>query len=215
MARAVCFKLASPLASWSEAGVALKPTDRVPSWSAVTGMVGAACGWRRGDDRLPRFAADYAMAVRVHDFGTLFEDYQTIETPEAWQATRCRVRTRFDELTVRTRHFTITRREYLSGASYGIALVPLLDEFALTVSPEEIAAAFASPVFPLYAGRRSCALGALRARVVTTDEAAAFIDAATHWDQRLPTERTPSLVRERRDMPAGVRKFAPRLECIA
>lgn len=206
------FSLKAPMASWSESGVLVKPTERTPTWSALVGLVGAAFGWSREDDRLAKFSADYAPVLVVRKAGEVFEDYHTIQTPEASQALRRRARTRLDEMSVPSIHSTITRREYVSDSVCDIILFPLTS--TPVVTPEEIAAALANPVFPLYAGRRSCPLGPLRC-VVENGDADTAVNEATHWDSRIRSSRKPSLVRERRDLLVGPRQFFIRKECIA
>lgn len=206
---AFIFDLRTPLASWAEGGAALRPTDFVPSWSAIVGMVGAALGWPRGDERLVRFASDYALAVAVHRPGVRIEDFHTIQSPTARQASDLRARTRADELSVDDVHTSITRREYVSDAVYTIAVFRLNDEPVVAV--DVVVAALGDPVFPLYAGRRGCALGRIGARAVE-GPLESVLPAATHWDWRIPAPWRPSIVRERRDMLMGGRKFTVRQE---
>lgn len=208
----VRFRLQTPLASWSESGAALRPTDNVPSWSALVGMIGAAFGWRRADGRLSQLATDYAMAVRIERSGERIEDYQTVQSPERSQADRLRASTRADELSVPNVHTTITRREYVADAIYEILVLAVANTPVVTA--DEIRAAMLRPIFPLYAGRRSCALGRLAA-VVVTGELDTLLPDATNWDSRLVTARAPSLVRERRDMRVGANSYALRHECVA
>lgn len=207
--RAVVFELRTPLASWAEGGAALRPTDFVPSWSAMVGMVGAALGWPRGDERLVRFANDYALAVSVHSPGTRIEDFHTIQSPTARQATALRARNRADEMSVDDIHTSITRREYVSDARYTIAM------FELSVMPvvaiDLVATALGDPVFPLYAGRRGCALGRVAASVVE-GPLDVVLPKVTHWDWRIDAPFPPAVVRERRDMLVGDHKFTVRHE---
>jgi len=211
-ANGVLFPLRSPLVAWSEGGAALRPTDFVPTWSAIAGMVGAAFGWDRRDARIAGLAGDYAMAVRVDRAGVRIEDYHTVQSPERSQADAMRARTRADELSVEDVHTTITRREYVSDAAYTILLLAIAGSPG--VNAEEIRAALMRPAFPLYAGRRSCTLGRIAAELVHGDLDALMPDA-THWDSRLPSKRTPSLVRERRDQRVGAMTYGVRHECVA
>lgn len=205
----------APLASWAEGGAHYAPTDRVPTWSALTGMVGAACGWARTDERLLRFARDYAPAIRVVEVGDRLVDYHTVHSPHRTKKMGS-PRTRHEELQWVKKdgepHTTPTRREYLQTARYEVVLIPLTAE--PVIGPEAIAEAVMAPVYPLYAGRRSCLLGMVPGRVVRTDELNA---TATHWDARLAWSRSGSLVRERRDLLVGLqpRRFALRHEVVA
>jgi CRISPR-associated protein Cas5/CasD subtype I-E len=206
------FRLAVPLVSWSESGAATRATDFVPSWSAITGMCGAAFGWKREDPRLVRLAAEYALAVAVKNPGQRLEDYHTVQSPEASQASRLRVRTRADELSVAAVHTTITRREYVAGAEYEILIIQLTEN--PIVLPQQIVSALATPAFPLYAGRRSCVVGRLTAEYFE-GEIDQLLSAASHWDARLNTSKAYTFVRERRDLLVGNRQFASRNECAA
>lgn len=211
-ASGVRFDLVVPMASWSEAGVAIRPTDAVPTWSAIVGLVGAAFGWGRDDLRLRQLAADYAPAIILKRSGQIIEDYHTVKSPEADLAVRRRARVRLDELSVAKVHTSITRREYVVDAAYVITLIALCHP--AVVSPSEIVDALGKPVFPLSAGRRSCPIGRVGATVVT-GEIDELICEATYWDSRLEANRQPSLIRERRDLLVGPRQFAARHECVA
>ena len=209
--RALVFDLRAPLVSWAEGGAALRPTDFVPSWSAIVGMVGAALGWPRGDERLVRFASDYALAVAMHSPGTLIEDFHTVQSPTARQAANLRATSRAEELSVSDVHTSITRREYVADARYTIAVFQVSD--VPVVAVDAVVAALGSPVFPLYAGRRGCALGRVAAREIE-GSLDVVLPEATHWDRRLAAPWSPSVVRERRDMLVGDRKFAVRREAV-
>ena len=199
------------MASWAEGGAALRPTDMTPTWSAIVGLVSAALGWKRDDDRIAQFALNYAMAIQVIEAGSRLMDYQTIQSPERSQSDRRRARTRADELSVDTIHTTITRREYVTGADYDFLLLPVVD--APVIAPPEIAHALRNPYFPLYIGRRSCPVGQIFARCEegVLDQ---LLPHATHWDSRLMSSRVPSLIRERRDLRAKGLTYLTRRECV-
>lgn len=206
------FRLRVPMASWSETGANLRPTDFVPTWSAITGLIGAAFGWRRDDIRLVELASGYALAVRVEKPGERLEDYHTVQSPERSHSDRLRSRTRADELSVAQIHTTITRREYVTGADYSLLVVAAVE--SPVVEPGQIVDALRRPVFPLYAGRRSCPIGRIAAEPVSGAMDSVMPDA-THWDARIPSSRTPSLIRERRDLRVGAMAYAARNECVA
>jgi CRISPR system Cascade subunit CasD len=205
---AVHFSIRAPLASWSESGAAYRPTDTVPSWSALVGLCGAALGWERGDPRLAEFAQDYAPAIRS-DTGERLVDYHTVQTPHRPTLQRP-PRSRAEELAAETVNTTVTRREYVQDVRYEILMVPVAE--APVVAAEALARALRHPRFTLYAGRRSCPLGRVPATVVESS-----LDGMTHVDTRLADLPwvVPSLIRERRDMPVGWRKFAVRREAVA
>jgi hypothetical protein len=158
-----------------------------------------------------RFAGDYALGVAVHSPGVRIDDFHTIQSPTARQAINRRARTRADELSVDETHTSITHREYLADARYTIAIFQLSDTPIVTVGV--VVDALGHPEFPLYAGRRGCTLGRIAARAVEGSLEAVLPDA-THWDRRITAPWRPSLVRERRDMLAGNRKFTIRQEAV-
>jgi CRISPR system Cascade subunit CasD len=222
MTQAVRFRLKAPLASWATSGLVIRTTDLTPSWSAIVGLVGAAFGWPREDPRLFLFSIEYAMAAQIARNGQRLEDYHTVQSPSAPKARARRVRTRSEELDLigvapvptraRDLNTTLTRREYLADVDYEILLVPVSE--APANLPTDVAHALANPVFPLYAGRRSCLIGRLPADVVD-GELDSLLAGSHAWDARLPTTRRPSVVRERRDMPLPRRQFGVRMECNA
>jgi CRISPR system Cascade subunit CasD len=209
---ALAFELAVPLSSWAVGGNAIAPTMAVPTWSAVVGMIGAALGIPRDDDRLPIIAADYGLAVQAMDAGEREYDYHTIQSPMASKVRPLRPRTRAQELdldSVDDLNTTITRREYIHGARYRVFIVQLTDAPLFPV--DQIVTALRNPEYPLYAGRRSCVVGRVNAQPVPMD---ALVDA-THWDQRIPLEKPHAMVAERHDLLTGCRTFSIRHECIA
>jgi len=212
MSIGISFAIEVPLVSWSESGTALRPSDQVPTWSAIVGMMGAALGLSRTDHRLAELGLDYGMAVEILHRGTLVEDFHTIQSPERSQSEKIRASTRYQELSVKDVHTTITRREYISGASYLFLIVALVDDPVF--APCEVAQALRNPIFPLYAGRRSCPIGRVNATVIEGD-LDGLLKKATHWDSRITTSRVPSLIRERRDLRSVNATYLMRKECIA
>lgn len=216
---ALSFELRTPLSAWATGGVSIVPTQPVPTWSAIVGMIGAALGIERGDDRLVRLAQDFALAIRVDRHGQRIEDLHTIQTPSKSMPQVTRVRTRFQELAMdcedaEKRKYveanrTVTQREYMADAVYTLFLVQMSD--APVHSLAEIQAAFLRPVYPLFAGRRSCIIGRIQANEVDAD----VVESATHWDQRIALKKPARLVAERRDLLVGNRVFGVRKECIA
>lgn len=209
----LAFDLRAPLCAWGTGGVSTVTTQPTPTWSAIAGMIGAALGIERGDSRLVRIAQDYGMALRVVRPGDCLSDYHTIANPKGTVALDRRARTRRDEMEMsgRDANTTITRREYMSDAHYRIFIVPLAPALH---SLESIKSALRTPVYPLYAGRRSCVLGRIESEIVAFSE----LEAAEIWDERLHNVgfEKPYLMRiERRDLLIGPRVFGERNECIA
>ena len=213
------FDISAPLASWSTTGTHYRPTDNTPSWSAITGMCGAAFGWQRTNDCLVKFANDYAMAIEVRRPGERLVDYHTVQSPHRPALNGKTPRTRWEELqAINPRgepHTTPTRREYLQDVKYKIALVRISDN--PVVSVDQIIDALRTPVYPLFAGRRSCPIGPILAQKSNGQSIEEVLPDVTHWDQRLKSNLAHSLVRERRDLLIQAdepRRFAVRNEVV-
>lgn len=207
---ALGFDLITPMVSWGTGGNSIVPTMTVPTWSAIVGLMGAALGIARDDEALTGLANDYALAVRIDQIGVRSADYHTVQSPSASQAKAIRPRSRAQELEyVDDLNTTITRREYVQGAKYRLFVVQVTPSPA--VSLEAMVGALRDPVYPLYAGRRSCILGRLDAKIVGLEE----VQTATHWDLRIQLNKQVSMVVERRDLLVGSRAFGVRHECVA
>lgn len=207
---ALGFDLTTPMVSWGTGGNSIVPTMTVPTWSAIVGLMGAALGIARDDDALTGLANDYALAVRVDQRGVRSADYHTVQSPSASQARAIRPRTRSQELDyVDDLNTTITRREYVHDARYRLFVVQVVLSPAIAL--DAIVGALRDPVYPLYAGRRSCILGRLDAKLVSMAE----VQTASHWDQRIPLDKPFAMVTERRDLLVSSRAFGIRHECVA
>lgn len=207
---ALGFDLITPMVSWGTGGNSIVPTMTVPTWSAIVGLMGAALGIARDDDALTGLANDYALAVRVDQRGVRSADYHTVQSPSANQARAIRPRTRSQELDyVDDLNTTITRREYVHDARYRLFVVQVVPSPAIAL--DAIVGALRDPVYPLYAGRRSCILGRLDAKLVSMAE----VQTASHWDQRIPLNKPFAMMTERRDLLVGSRAFGIRHECVA
>jgi CRISPR system Cascade subunit CasD len=162
MTRHLLFTLQAPLGAWgspslSAANAAFKTTELEPTRSALVGLLGAALGWER--DRLGELDAGLSFAVRI-DLAPARDpkpDYHTI-TPADPPAGRA-AWTRFEEL---RRHLMggeakgaiLSRREHWTNGLWAIAV------HARGNPPlEELADALRDPAWPLYVGRKACALG--------------------------------------------------------
>lgn len=205
------FEIQLPMVSWSVGGSSVVPSQNVPTWSAIVGVMGAALGFARGDERLPKIAHDFALAVEVINFGTKEYDYHTIQSPTAAKVRNLRPRTRAQELeldSIDDLNTSITRREYVHGAKYRMFIVQLADAPVVTLT--QIVDALRDPAYPLYIGRRSCLVGRLHARPASAQD----LKTATHWDQRIGLAKAHSMIAERQDMLVGDRVFGVRFECV-
>jgi len=124
-------RLASPLQSWGiSSKFECRNTDRMPSKSAIIGLVAASLGRKRNEDISDLFPLRFGIRIDIE--GTLLRDYHTAMHP-------------YDE-----KRKYVTNRYYLSDAVFLIGLEG--DECQLL----EIEHALKTPAFPLFLGRRSC-----------------------------------------------------------
>lgn len=121
-------RFAAPLQAWGVNGrFNRRSTEREPTKSGVIGFLGAALGRRRTEDISDLVSLKFG--VRIDQPGQLLQDFHTAHNES-------------DSF--------VTRRFYLAD---GVFLVGLEGRESLL---REVAAAVASPVFPIYLGRRSC-----------------------------------------------------------
>lgn len=122
-------RLAGPLQSWGvDSKFETRRTGRLPSKSGVIGLLAAALGRRR--DASPEDLCVLHFGVRVDQEGTLLRDYHIART---------------------SKHSYLTERWYLEDAVFLVGLESDDNSFL-----SELAAALASPAFPLFLGRRAC-----------------------------------------------------------
>jgi CRISPR system Cascade subunit CasD len=227
------FGLYGPLASWG--GIAVgeqRPTTPHPSKSAILGLVAAALGIRRDEDkRQEDLVAGYGYAVRVDAPGVLLRDYHTTQYPDATSRLK-HLRSRRDETRDRQNLYTVlSTRDYRCDGLYTVCLWPLPDKDA--PPPEAIAAALRRPNLPLYLGRKSCPLALpLLPQCITaetfdaaiqqydigqTDEVKQFqrerlkLEKAAapdyYWDELAPTQLSLIHTTPRNDLPLSRRRW--------
>ena len=121
----------SPMQSW---GTTLKlknhDTQPYPSKSGVIGMIGAAIGIRRDDDKSISDLVCLKFGVRIDRQGTIIDDFHVSEVSE--------------------KEKKIGHRKYLSDACFTCGIEA--DEKTL----DKIKYALLHPAYPLFAGRRGC-----------------------------------------------------------
>lgn len=141
--KTLTLRLAAPLQSYgNQATFERRTSGDFPSKSAIIGMIAAALGYRRDDDRILALN-DLVFAVRVDQGGKPLTEFQTVE----WkQGTR-----------------KLTHRDYLQDAVFMVA-VGSEDEATIT----RIHEALQRPKFQLFLGRRaSVPAGVLQMREFT------------------------------------------------
>jgi len=128
--KTLTIKLTAPLQSYgNEATFERRTTNDYPTKSAVIGMVAAALGYRRVDERIVHLN-ELHFAVRVDQIGRNLTDFQTVE----WKKD--------------TRK--ITYRDYIQDAIFVVALGSE-DETLI----DKVKFALKHPKFQLFLGRRS------------------------------------------------------------
>lgn len=151
------FQLYGPLVSWGGVAVGqIRPTESQPTKSAILGLIAAALGVRRNEEkRLRELAEGYGFAVRTEFTGTFERDFQTAEVPSTVSLKGCPHRTRKDELqAVRYGDNPVTsQREYHSDS---LNFTILWEKKNAPYSLVSIAKALTYPNFSLYLGRKSC-----------------------------------------------------------
>jgi len=125
-------RLTSPLQSWGvNSKFDWRYTERMPSKSAVIGLIASALGIKRNGD-INENICDLLFGVRVDNEGMLLKDFHTVQNPDN-----------------KTKKI-VTNRYYLADAVF---LAGLEGDVSLL---SEIEQALRFPVFPLFLGRRSC-----------------------------------------------------------
>lgn len=162
MMRALILRLDAPLMSFGTVAVDnWRPCGQFPALSAVTGLIGAALGYKRHQTReLQRLQERLRLAVRIDRRGELMTDYQTVNLGKPWMdgsnrgvgwTTKHQIETRKGQ-NVRGTH--IRFRQYWADCLATVAF--RLDPENENPDLAEIAEAINYPVHPLYLGRKGC-----------------------------------------------------------
>ena len=156
----VVMLLTGPLQSWGgpAPGVYDRPTDAMPSLSAVVGIIANALG-RQRTDTIDDLASGAGFAVRADRPGVLLTDFHTVGTENRYALAADTGR--------QLKNPVVSQRQYLSDAAFLAVYEP--PKFG--ISPDEVFSALLSPARPLYLGRRSCP-PAERIPVCVTDKPA-------------------------------------------
>lgn len=145
-ANTLFLRLEGPLQAWGDTSkFVIRRTMDAPTKSGILGLLCCAMGLSRkaARERLPELNG-LAMGVRIDRHGTRWWDYQTVGAGIGMTTAGGGLKTG-DQGTL------ITRREYLADASF---LVALQGGDAKLI--HDIAAAIASPKWPVFLGRKSC-----------------------------------------------------------
>lgn len=124
-------RLAAPLQSWGvDSKFEIRRTHREPTKSGVVGLLAAALGLRRDDEKGLNRLNQLSFGVRIDQEGSLLTDYHIARS-------------------LKTTY--VTYRDYLADAIF-LAGMESEDQHLLI----ELEEALQYPAFPLFLGRRSC-----------------------------------------------------------
>ncbi|PID44746.1 MAG: type I-E CRISPR-associated protein Cas5/CasD [Proteobacteria bacterium] len=148
------FQLHGALASWGDIAVGEhRPSLGHPTKSALTGLLAAAIGIEREDDKDHlRLNQDYCFAVCVREPGEVLRDYHTVQVPGGKRSYAIRR----DELMFdkHNRNTILSQRDYRTDAWYQVAVACCAD--SPPYSLEALREKLLKPRFTLYLGRKSC-----------------------------------------------------------
>lgn len=150
----LAFRLHGPTASWGtvEAGVERRPSGRDPGRGAVLGLLAAALGLAREDDRAQAALSDgVRVAVCGHGPRRLVQDFRTVQTVQALRGddfpTRGHALAR-----ARNMHTLTGWRQHIEDGSWRVFIASAGADIAA------LADALRQPMFGLCLGRREHAL---------------------------------------------------------
>ncbi len=127
--KTIILRFSGPLQSWGIGShFEERKTTRHPTKSAITGLIGAALGYRRDETEKYQRLNELSFGVRIEQKGSLLKDYHIARSP------------------VQT---YVTNRYYLQDAVF-LAMISHEDPTWI----DTVAKALVRPAFPLYMGRR-------------------------------------------------------------
>jgi len=174
------------LASWGEIAVGeARRSAMVPSRSAILGLVAAALGYDRNDDRKQlKLFKSLGFAVKLINGGSDFTDFHTAQPPKKSKGSIFYTR-RDEVLSLPTSSNAImSYRQYRCDAMSVIALWKRNDN---ELKLEDITQALKNPVYHLYLGRKSCPLAApLQPQIIENDTLKSAFDQSKFEHVSLP-----------------------------
>lgn len=171
MTKFCVFRLYGPMASFGNIAVGeVRPSYGYPSKSSVLGLVAAALGIRRDQEKeLVQLSNGLHFGVLIESSGRLIQDFHTVQAPHSSALRKAPfIQTRRDELKAEKIETIVSRRDYLCDL---VSVVFLWDSgCGMPVSLEEIISALQRPAFFLYMGRKSCPLSIpIRGEIIEAD----------------------------------------------
>lgn len=151
------FQLQAPLSAWGETAVGeYRPSANYPSESALLGLIAAALGIDRTDEKTHQALREaYGFAVGVQSTGKLLRDYHTAQVPGRSSLKNQPHHTRRDELNMPKDELNtiLSTRDYRQDA---VCLVAVQAASAAPYSLANVSKALQSPRYVLYLGRKAC-----------------------------------------------------------
>lgn len=161
-------RLYAPLSSWGAVAIGEeRPTNDYPTRGAILGLLGAALGIERCDQKqLQALADSIGMASKTYSRGTILRDYHTIQTTAVAKGQR--FHTRKQELQSAKLETILSSRDYREDGLWVVAIwLKPEDEknarhhdydYDYKFDLLTLQQALERPKFTLYLGRKSCPL---------------------------------------------------------
>lgn len=153
------FRLYGPMASWGSTAVGgTRPTFTMPTRSSVLGLLAAALGIKREEEKkLEDLAASVDIAVKSESQGVPLRDYHTSQVPTTdrkaiWLTRKAELESNPEKINT-----VLSTRDYRNDGLWIVAL-RLRPEAKVTLQQLEDALKY--PRYPLSLGRKSCPLAA-------------------------------------------------------
>jgi len=148
------FQLYGAMSAWGDIAVGeSRPSYAHPSKSAITGILAAALGIERNNEKLQQqLAQKYAFAVCMQSSGELLRDFHTVQVPGGKKD----YATRKDELSTEPLKLNtiLSQRDYRMDGVYQVAVWCVDDDAPYTL--KALQQSLSKPHFNLYLGRKSC-----------------------------------------------------------
>lgn len=181
------FRLYGPLSAWGDIAVGeVRPVLLHPTKSALAGLLGAALGIRRSDERmLSALSSSYGFAAASEGKMTRIRDYHTVQSLSEKASKKygsgCLMNRQRELSASRDDLSTVlTYRDYVCDAVYSVA-VWVKGDFA-PFSLEKIADALRMPKFVPYLGRKSCVLSRpMEPQVITASDPVLALKTAVFY----------------------------------
>lgn len=148
----IVIKLEGSLQGWGAPGgsVDFRPVAPYPEKSGIVGMLSAGLGYGYGDPRIEALSEklDVEILVMLSDIGTLKEKIYYVKDTENYKYDACG-RQENQSLNDKGGHRVV--KQFRANACYYVRITT--DDENLM---DEIKAAIANPVYPLYLGKKCC-----------------------------------------------------------